>query len=299
MIAHLKTIKVSAYIIVSLSFICSKPLVAQIPTSTVYHVDIKKTGGLMTFTTPNCLSSFNKVGYNNQPRFFSRNEVYFTVGIDTQAITQIYKVNLEDQKTTIVTDSEGIAKFSPTPMPDGKHWSTTRIEKDGMTQTLWMYPKNQKSVGKRLHLSTIGYYSWLSEDSVAVFLVNEKNTLAIANTKNENLQVIAEDIGRCLRSTKPNTLLYVQKKPESLSTLLEYNTLTGSVTTLAMMPKDREDFEILVDGTVMIGDGSKIKILEPKTSKWREVADVANMGLNNINRIHSFEDRIVFVNNQP
>ena len=68
---------------------------------------------------------------------------------------------------------------------------------------------------------------------------------------------------------------------------------------ICKMPSGKEDFDIMMNGTLVVGDGSMIKTFIPgKDIDWISIADFSLKGINNINRLSVVRDRIVFINNK-
>jgi hypothetical protein len=275
---------------------------AQLPKTDVYLLDLKNINTAPIVLSIKFLNEHNRNGYNNQVRFFSYDELYMSCGIDTAQSTDIYKFNLKTEKMERVTDTEKIAEFSPTPTPDMMHFTTIRTEADGKTQTFWQYPLDRSNLGKRLlpSLSTIGYHTWLGKDTAAIFIVGTPHTLAIAHTKTNKVEVIADNIGRCLRTYDKNTVIFVQKgiAPSDPWLLKEYHIQDKAMRTITTMPKGREDFDRLGSHYV-VGDGSVIKGYPIQGSgTWTTLIDLTSSQVTNINRIHTMRDRLAFVNNK-
>ena len=122
------------------------------------------------------------MGYNNQPRFIGLDELYVSSDVYSLGKPEILKLDLYSETLERITQSEE-SDFSPAPLPDDTGLSTVRIEQDGVTQTLWAYDDRSFNTGARIleDISNIGYYKWLSEDDIAMFLLPEPFTLSIAN----------------------------------------------------------------------------------------------------------------------
>ena len=118
----------------------------------------------MVFYRPQMLTGFNQSGYNNQPAFFSNDEIYLSAQSSESSQTDIYKLNPVSKKKYRVTNTS-TPEYSPTPMPDGKHFSVIRVESDGR-QRLWKLPLDRSSAGYPLlpDLTDIGYHFWLNQD---------------------------------------------------------------------------------------------------------------------------------------
>lgn len=272
-------------------------LYAQLPKTRLYMGDIKYNNLQPSIKNLKFLSDFNPDGYNNQPYFFGYNEVYVSAAQDTQKFTDIYKLNIREHIITRFTDTYGISEFSPTPIPASDNLSVIRIEADGKTQSLWVYPKDASSKGKRLFkdVDNPGYHCWLSSSDVALFLVGDPHQLVIGNVNNGQLKVITTHPGRCLRKSTDGKLVFVHK--ESIPWVLKsYDNASLTFNKICNMPEGVEDFDILANGTILCGSGSKILYFQPeKNTDWKTAEDLNSSGIENISRITAMRDRLVFV----
>ena len=275
--------------------------IGQLPKTDVYVATIKNLGSKPMMTSLSYISSFNIDGYNNQAKLFDYDKIYLSCAIDTHKITDIYKIDLDTKEVIQVTATEQISEFSPTPSPIKNHFSVVRIEADGTSQTLWLYPEDQSNKGYRIlkKLSNVGYHCWINEDKVALFLVGKPHTLELAQLSTGKIEVIAEDVGRCIKYDSENYIYFVQKVRADFWLLKSYHLADKAISTICQMPQNREDFEILPNGSFLVGDGSSIKTFNPeKDSTWNIAFDLAEQNIMNINRVNVLRDRLVFINNK-
>ncbi|MEZ4909417.1 MAG: hypothetical protein R2774_01010 [Saprospiraceae bacterium] len=271
---------------------------AQFPITDLYLAELKNISLEPKVSAITYLSSFNAGGYTNQPNFFDYNTIYATVVGKHDSIADIIKIKLSNREYTKITNTEAISEFSPSPIIESDQFSVVRIEADGVTQTLWQYPLDRSNKGKRLlkKLNNVGYYCWLSKDKVALFLVGKNNTLAIGDVKNDDVSMIAENIGRCIRSKDAENILFVHKIRPDFWLLKSYNINEKVISTICQMPKGREDFELIGDNAYLAGDGSKIMYYHSeKSSNWESIADLSSTGISNITRLAIARDRLAFV----
>ncbi len=274
---------------------------AQLPKTDVYLADLKNINLKPQILSIKYLNHFNPNGYNNQARFFSYDDVYISVAKDTNQITDIYHLNVKSEEITQVTNTEKISEFSPIPTPSGTDFSVIRIENDGVTQTLWLYPLDRSNIGKRLlpTLKNIGYHTWIAKDSVALFLVGSPHALAISNIVSGKTEIIVDNIGRCIKMNVDGDLLFVHKIRPDLWLLKMYNIKDKAISTLCQMPQNTEDFEVLPNGIVITGVGPKLKTFNvKKDTDWVEIADLSSLNIMNINRLNLSRDRLLFINNK-
>ena len=250
---------------------------------------------------PEFLTVFNKSGYNNQPAFFSEQQVYLTSNYHNSEKTEIIKLDLKNKtlyRVTNTTESE----YSPTLSPDRNFFTCIRVEKNGKDQFLWMYPIDQSDGGRRLmeKINNVGYHCWISDQEVALFVVDEPIKLLIGNIKTGNTRYLLDKIGRCIKSSPDGELIIVHKLLENKWYLKKYNPETGTFKIITETLPGQEDFEILPDGSILMANGSEIwkynnnRIID----NWKKMDDLSDLGINNITRIASSGNKILFVDNQ-
>lgn len=268
---------------------------AQLPTSNIYLFDLIVADTSLELTQPRYLTYFNENGYNNQPAFFSEDELYITVQMPYENQTDIYMLDLINKtKTKITATVEG--EFSPNRTPDFFSFSAIRQEFRGLDtiQRLWQFPIDRKNNGKPVFKYTekIGYYHWLSNSLVALYIVDDPNYLAIANTGTDKLTPIVSDPGRCFKRTPNGELAFVQKKSPSNWTIVTKNLYRNSpLREIINTLPGSEDFEILPDGTFLMGNGSKLYKFHPSMDEeWVEIADLRFYEITNISRLAVSDD---------
>lgn len=241
-------------------------------------------------TVPTFLTSFNPKGYNNQPQFFSANEIYLTAQFpaDTNQ-TEIYALNLLSRTTTRIT-ATATPEYSPTLQPGGRRFSVVRVEESGV-QRLWSLPVDRSDKGYPIFptVTNVGYHCWLNDSLAALFLVGE-------NTEPHALGMVANDwqrpirvafnIGRCLQKTSDGRLAYVHKATEQTWFIKTYDPKKGSSDIVVKTLPGSEDFALLSDGTYLAGSGAKLYQYQPLRQKdWLEIADLSQYGVGSMSRL--------------
>ncbi len=272
---------------------------AQLPNTNIYHFKLTKVGKSYRVNSPEFMTAFNKTGYNNQPAFFEDKVIYFTTNYYDSERTEIAKFDLFDKSLTRITFTDE-KEYSPTLVPGRDAFSVVRVEADDKTQTLSLYPLDGIGYAKRYMNNTnnIGYHCWLDDSTLGLFLVEAPHhNLAIADAQSERRKIILDKVGRCIKKDTNGNLVFVHKVSDVEWILKSYNTSTNKSKTIITMPQGVEDFELLNDGTFLIGKSSLLSAYNPKTnSEWIEVIDLADAGLTNIKRIAARRNNLIVVN---
>ena len=270
----------------------------------IFCFDIEKTGSQIDFKKARFLTGFNPTGYNNQPQWINNNELYIAVGTpyDTNQ-TEIYSLSLINNVLTQVTATRE-SEYSPTLMPDRRNISCIRVDATSKgTQRLWSYPIDRSNIGRDLlplH-EDIGYHCWLTDKKVALFVLSgSSNYLKIVNVEDQSSVQLSGGIGRSLGRLNDGKLAFVQKATPQTWYIKALDPVTYTSEIVIQTLPGSEDFELLPDGTFIMGNGSKLftyKYGNPE-NQWFEVADLSKYGLYNIKRltVSREQDKIAIVN---
>jgi len=278
---------------------------AQLPNTNIYLFKMEQVNdSLFNFKNPQYLTNFNPLGYNNQPHFVSNNELYISVeDVRDQSQTDIISLDLKSKVRTLVTNSED-REYSPTLLPEKYYFSCVRQENDGFdTQRLWVFPIDRSTNGKVIlkNQDKIGYHCWLTNESVALFIVGPPHYLALANTQDGTVMKLTSNIGRSLQKLPNGNLAYLHKATETNWTIKELDVNTLRSKTIVAARRGSEDFIVLKNGTIIMSQGHRLfKYQIKKDTRWLEIADFSKLGLNNIKRIAVSPDgnNIALVNTQ-
>jgi hypothetical protein len=242
-------------------------------------------------SAPVFLTGFNKSGYNNQPAFFSANDLWLTAQTPEDGEqTDLYALDLALRTRTRVTATPATSEYSPALMPGGRRFSAVRVEEDG-TQRLWSFPLDRSDNGRPEvpHITGVGYHCWLRDTLLALFIVGDDgnpHTLQTIGTRSKRTQRIANNIGRCLQLLPDGRLAFVQKPTDDTWLLKAYQMKNNQTDVVVKMPSGCEDFTLLPDGAFLTGKGAKLLQYKPgRDADWRECADLSKYGVKNITRL--------------
>lgn len=278
--------------------LCPLFCVGQVAQSNIYHFTMTKVSNQYRLKSPQFLTQFNEDGYNNQPSYFDDKEIYFATDYYDKEQTEIAKFDLFDNTLTRITYTPE-KEYSPSLIKGKEAFSVIRVESDNTTQTLSVYPLDGIGYAKRYMNNTnnIGYHSWLDGETVALFLVEAPHhNLAIANAISERRKIVLDKVGRCLDSDKSGNLIFVHKMSDDEWYLKSYNVLTSKSTTIIKTLQGAEDFEVLNDGSYLMGSKSELYRYVPgATGGWQLISDLSDYGISNITRIASRKNSLIIV----
>ena len=283
-------------LLTALFLVLNAGIKAQLPAADLYLCKINLSQKNIVTGNPVFLNEFNAGGYNNQPFFGDYNKIFITSAKGDKQ-TDIFQLDLEKKEFFRFTSTENISEFSPRTNPDGKTLNVVRIEEDGKTQTLWAYPLDRSDFGYNVSpsLTNVGYYTWISQQKVALFLVDSLPALAIADVKTGHVFTIQENIGRCLKE-KNGSLYFTQKTADGYHKVKRYDVAEQTIQHVFNLPPSVEDYEIMGDGKFLFGKGSQLYLYNPEMpSEPHVVSDLSGYGIKNIKRIAAARDRLILV----
>lgn len=262
---------------------------AQVPVTNLILFELSENQKELNVHYPIFLTSFNSTGYNNQPRFFTDDVLYFTAGISGAKQTDVYSFRFSDSTIIQITDtpeSEYSAKLSK----DQSSFNCIRVDVDSThIQRIWEYPLDRThSGGARFsNVTNAGYYHFKHPDTMAAFLVTDPPELSLYLNTASQKQTISKNIGRCLEEFSNSDLAFVHKYSEKHWFLKRYIWAERKSEILIEMPEGSEDFVIMNDESILSASGSTLYRwhLEKTQNRWDPVADFSVYGWNKVTRL--------------
>ena len=227
-------------------------------------------------------------GYNNQPHFSDDgSSIYYTREMvsdegNSQTDVAVFQISAA---TTNMANHTAESEYSPTPMPDRNAVSVIQAD---LNQKQFLTAIDLASGKTELllpHVEPVGYHAWVNDNEVAMFILGDSFTLQIASLKNDDVDLVAENIGRSIRK-HPDTgeILFVDKNREPWQ-IAAYDHKTKALRGVVPLFPGNEDFTIDVNGDYWTGNGSKLYRRSAGEQRWELVTDFKFYGLNNISRL--------------
>lgn len=274
-----------------LIFLGAAPLMSQAaPGTDIYVATLtRNTGGYVVGAPTNITA---RAGYDNQPSFSpDGRSVYFTSQRGGQ--TDIFRYDLAEGTTVQVTSTPE-NEYSPTVMPDGRHFSVIRDS----VQLLWSFTLQGRPVRALFDsIKPIGYHTWLNADTAFVFVLGNPATLRRAEIPRGTAVVVASNIGRGLaRVPGQRAISYVQRDSAGMS-IVRLDPVSGSGTHLIRLPEGNEFFAWTASGDLFSASTNRLLLRKPGAGEWIEVVRFPDAGLQRISRlaISPAGDRIALV----
>ena len=109
--------------------------------------------------------------------------------------------------------------------------------------------------------------------------MGESFTLTRVSTKDDKVQQVADNIGRCIaRIPGKDQLSFVHKKDEKEWWLQSLDLKTNQTANLIQTRAGSEDYVWMKDGSLLMGEGSVLYRWR-KGKDWEKVADLKDFGL--------------------
>jgi hypothetical protein len=263
-------------------------LAQSLPQSQIFLFDWVHYASDSALSNPRFLTAFNPDGYNNQPWFSSEEVLWITSDYSQKGVPGLWRMRMKDQ---VLEQKWAAYPRAYSPGPSGqKEIMRFLWVADTVKPAQRIYQGNPDSSLKPTplfgELDQIGYYTWYNRDSAVLFLLGPPFQLSMVAVKDGGKQLIALNVGRSFHFNGAGLLLYVQKLTESTWYLKSYDPISRRHSILVKTLGGAEDFCIMPDGRILMGQGSMLyQYREGKSVGWELVQDLKVFGLTNINRI--------------
>ncbi len=225
-------------------------------------------------------------GYDNQPLFLPDGKAFLFTSMRGGMQTDVYRYDLYADTVVQVTATPE-SEYSPTPMPDGRHFSAVRVERDS-TQRLWQFKLDGSQPRVLLpNIMPVGYHAWLDSSRVALFVLGDPVTLQIVDIRDQQPQIFLGQIGRCLRKQPGSqAITFVHKISDSEWWIKSLQFPELRFAEIVRTLPGSEDFCWTPAGVLLMGKGSVLYRFDPRRDiAWRPVHDLAEYGVRGITRL--------------
>ena len=145
------------------------------------------------------------------------------------------------------------------------------------TQRLWQFELDGTSprvIYERV--MPVGYHAWIDPNTTAMFILGQPATLQIGNVENGMTETVASNIGRSIHKVvDKNAVIFLHRMSQDEAWIAEWDVGTKQMRHLVVPVGDGQDFEVMHNGTIVMGDGSKLFAWREEWDGWEEVADFA------------------------
>lgn len=256
-----------------LLFLISTGLQAQLPDTDIFLVNYRQDGERFSFGQP--VNITHRKGYDNQPAFIPGGAGLLYVSIPDSGSSDVrsHMNSGKDEAYTNTPESE----YSPSYTPDARFISVVRVDLDS-GQRLYRLPlalKDSSIPRPEPGTDSIGYYCWINDSLLAMFILGKSNTLQLLDLHTRSRTLIASDIGRCMRMSPLSQEMYFVVKGNDLQWKI-FSLEVKTLQTRELFPTlpESEDFAVLPDGSLIMGSKGKLFRRKPAAgSEWSVIAD--------------------------
>jgi hypothetical protein len=262
-------------------------LFAQLPDTDIFLFDIKCTGKTISIISHKNIT--NRKGYDNQPFFHPEKPLLYYVSIkeDNQADIYFYDLN---KKTHQQFTKTAISEYSPQLSPDKKLITCVVVEIDS-TQKIYGYEISGKTNGKALlEEDSIGYYSWISIDSLIYYKLTQPHSLHVIDLKNNKSSWIANHPARSFKAIDETKFFYCVKEQDTTH-IRFYSTLLKKSDLIGYTGKLNEDFIWQEPFGLLKTENQKIYRFDTGFELWVEVLDLSKLISKKISRFAISKDK--------
>jgi|GEM_PF-2881687 len=249
-------------------------------------------------TSVDLLTGFNSRGYNNQPAL-KENILYLSSSWKEKSgdATNIIALDLSNQEIRIITQTPD-QEFSP--FPKGERLFFIRLDPETGFQQLWKLEGKQQ-LEKVLPESNVAYFMPINDQRMAAILIEDQTLgLYMINLETYEKKLISRDVGRSLALSQNNILYFVHKYSTHSWYIKSFDPLTTQTRIICNTIKGSEDIFFSQDDYFWMAKDSRIyriSLEEALGNNWKNIFDLHEYGLNNIQRLCVIDDNnLIFIN---
>lgn len=247
----------------------------------IYLFDINKSGTNFEISNPENISAND--GYDNQPSFFTDDLMMFTSTRNNQTDIRAYAI--EDGTYKWMTNTPEGSEYSPIHTFDEKYYTSIRLDEDGK-QLLYKYDMLYGVSEPVFEDLVIGYHVWADKKTLVSFVLGDESSLVVSDVKKKKHRTIEKNIGRALFKIPGTNLISFISKEKRTWEIKSLDPKTGKTNVITNTLIGSEDMCWTPDGTILMGQGSKLFKLNPTTDdEWIEIASFDKYFLDNITRL--------------
>lgn len=263
----------------------AEEIASQVPDTDIFVVRFDAQGNPDTTSLKNLT---DRPGYDNQPAFLPGGNQLLFSSIRETLQSDVYVMDRNGGEARRLSDTLE-SEYSPTPLSGGG-FSVVRVEEDG-TQRLWAYNADGSPARMLVSdLDNVGYHLWLSDEELALFLVDEPMKFVLGNVATPGVRLLATDIGRSFaRDAETGILYFLLPSGDGRWRLNGHDLSSGEKIVYLDAPGESQDMALDHKGRLWMASGTALWRWQPGQSQWEEVADFGSVLGGTITRL-GFDD---------
>jgi hypothetical protein len=154
--------------------------------------------------------------------------------------------------------------------------SVVRFEADG-AQRLFRLGEAGAAEPVVPEVKPVAYHAWADADTLVLVVLGEPNTLQVADRRTGKAEVVAKDVGRCVRPIPGRTTVsFVRKVAKGEWWLEALEPKTRATTRLARLPGGRRGLRVAAGRPRAGGAGGAALELPARAKEFRELVRFAS-----------------------
>jgi hypothetical protein len=266
----------------TLLLVCGKAF-SQLPETELFLANVEIKSNLIKIKGVEKISSHK--GYNNQPCFIANDDkILFTSDIESNSKTHICSYNIKTKKTDRLSITN-TSEYSASMLPNQKDFSAVMVEEDS-TQRIWVFDllKGGNKSCLSQQTDSVGYYIWLSKDSILYYKLTTPHSLHALNIKTNQDIWLCNNPTRSFKKVSSTTFFYVIHE-ETQNTIYLFDLRTKKATPFATdNVSANQDYIWHPILGLLKSETSKIYRYSADTKVWAELVDFSSFGLKKISR---------------
>lgn len=231
--------------------------------SEIYLADLNISETGITLSNPKNIT--NRKGYDNQPSFHADKPLLYFSSFNEEGRADIKMYNYRNNKTELFTKTAE-REYSPTLTPDKKFISCI-LQRDDGKQDLGKYPVKGGPPFILVSKLIVGYHTWISPTSLALFVLGEPLSLRIFDLETGKDSIVAHGIGRSLHKIPSQSKFSFVDKGTAKWKIKSFG--SGVLETITETLPGREDLTWTPDGKIIMSDGRQFFFFDKsKNAKW-------------------------------
>lgn len=254
---------------------------AAVPSTDIHLIALSYDSGELQFGPPRNVT--RRPGYDNQPWFIPGQDAFYFAGMGTDTLTNIFRYDISSGDI-VPEPSSPDAEYSPqNPLGATDAITVVRVEVDG-AQRLWQFEDGAKSP-LMPEITTVGYYIWIAESRLLMFLVGDTLTLHTYNFDTGVDDYLLDNPGRTFKRVPGSALIsFIHKVSQQEWWIKTFDPATGAIKPLVRTLPEREDFAWLPDGRIIMSGEHSLHSWSPG-GEWQELITFTDPALQGITRL--------------
>ncbi|MHB8260961.1 MAG: TolB-like translocation protein [Bacteroidia bacterium] len=227
----------------------------------------------------------NHKGYNNQPCFVNNDdEIFFTSDVESNNKMHICSYNIHSKKTKRLSITN-TSEYSDSILPNQTEFSVVMVEEDS-TQRIWVFDllRGNNKYCLSQQTDSVGYYTWLSRDSILYYKLTKPHSLHVLNIKTNQDVWLCDNPTRSFKKTNEDTFFYVIYE-ERQNEIYLYNTRIRKATQYAIDNiSANQDYIWHPTLGLLKSEENKIYRYSTDSKVWVEIVSFYSFGIKRITR---------------